>query len=50
MATRAAELLLAKGQSEDARQMVQVALEVDPWSETALRIAAAAERALGHAP
>ena len=50
MATRAAELLLAKGQSEDARQMVQVALEVDPWSETALRIAAAADRALGHAP
>lgn len=48
LATRAGELLLAKDQPDEARQMGEAALRVDPWSERAHKIVVAAHTALGH--
>jgi LuxR family maltose regulon positive regulatory protein len=42
LATRAAELLLAKGEPDDARRMAEAALRADPWSERAHNLAVAA--------
>jgi DNA-binding SARP family transcriptional activator len=48
MATRAGELLLARGDAEAARQMAEAALRCDPWGERAHHVVVAAHRAAGH--
>jgi LuxR family transcriptional regulator, maltose regulon positive regulatory protein len=47
LASRAGELSLAKGQPEDARQLGQLALSVDPWSERAHYLIVAGHHAAG---
>lgn len=47
LATRAAELSLARGEPEEARGLADTALRVDPWSERAHYIAVAARHAVG---
>jgi two-component SAPR family response regulator len=47
MATRAGELLLARGEADDARRMATVAVRLDPWSEPAHRVLVGAHVALG---
>ena len=47
LATRAGELLLAKGAVDGARALAERALTVDAWSEDAHRLVVAAHRAAG---
>ncbi|MGH9210217.1 MAG: BTAD domain-containing putative transcriptional regulator [Acidimicrobiales bacterium] len=47
LATRAAELLLARDQPDQARQLGQIALLVDPWSERSHHVVVAAHIAIG---
>jgi DNA-binding SARP family transcriptional activator len=47
LATRAGELLLARGSAEGAQALAERALAVDPWLEAAHRLVVAANHALG---
>jgi DNA-binding SARP family transcriptional activator len=47
LATRAGELLLAKGAADGAQALAERALAVDAWSEEAHRLVVAAHRAAG---
>ncbi len=47
LATRAGELLLARGNAEGAQALAERALAVDPWLEAAHRLVVAANHALG---
>jgi LuxR family maltose regulon positive regulatory protein len=47
LATRAAELLLAKGQPDEARRTAEVALHADPWAERAHNLVVAAHVDVG---
>ncbi len=47
IATRAGELLLARGDLEDAHKLAERALDLDPWLEAAHRLVVAARRASG---
>jgi DNA-binding SARP family transcriptional activator len=47
LATRAGELLLAKGAADEARALAERALAVDAWSEEAHRLVVAAHRVAG---
>jgi LuxR family maltose regulon positive regulatory protein len=46
-ATRAGELLLARGRTDEARALAERALAADPWREGAHRLVVAAHRAAG---
>jgi hypothetical protein len=48
LATRAGELLLARGEPEEARRLAQIALRIDPWSERIHRTIVAAHVATGN--
>jgi DNA-binding SARP family transcriptional activator len=48
MAGRAGELLLARGDTEAARQMAEAALRCDPWVERAHHVVVGAHRAAGN--
>jgi LuxR family maltose regulon positive regulatory protein len=48
LATRAAELLLARDQPDQARHMGHLALQVDPWSEHSHHVVVAAHIASGN--
>ncbi|HYZ99575.1 MAG TPA: BTAD domain-containing putative transcriptional regulator [Acidimicrobiales bacterium] len=47
LAVRAGELLLAKGEADDARAMGDAALRVDPWSEPAHSVVVRSHAAIG---
>jgi DNA-binding SARP family transcriptional activator len=47
MAARAGELLLARGEPDEARRLAEVALANDPWWEPAHRVVVAAHEAVG---
>jgi len=47
MATRAGELLLARGAHDEGRRMAEAALEGDPWSDRAFHLVIAAHQAAG---
>lgn len=47
MASRAGELLLARGEHDEARRVAEAALEGDPWCERAFDVVIAAHEAAG---
>jgi DNA-binding SARP family transcriptional activator len=48
MASRAGELLLARGDADEARHLAETALRHDPWCERAHRVVVSAHDATGH--
>jgi DNA-binding SARP family transcriptional activator len=47
MATRAGELLLARGEHDEGRRVAEAALEGDPWCDRAFHVVIAAHQAAG---